>query len=105
MAYSPGIHAGPFAVGMFADDTAADGGREFAGLVVGDLVREVTYARSATGSGTGTQRGYGGYNGTGGTRSYGNGGTGQLPGGFPGQGGQAGQGGQQAGTTGSRTNG
>ncbi len=37
MAYSPGSHAGPFAVGMFADDTAA----EFAGLVAGGRVRAV----------------------------------------------------------------
>jgi 2-keto-4-pentenoate hydratase/2-oxohepta-3-ene-1,7-dioic acid hydratase in catechol pathway len=41
MAYSPGTHAGPFAVGMFAVGTAAGGEREFAGLVVGGLVREV----------------------------------------------------------------
>jgi 2-keto-4-pentenoate hydratase/2-oxohepta-3-ene-1,7-dioic acid hydratase in catechol pathway len=34
VAYSPGSHAGPFAVGMFAD-----GQREFAGLVVGGRVR------------------------------------------------------------------
>ena len=34
MAYSPGSHAGPFAVGMFAD-----GQREFAGLVAGGRVR------------------------------------------------------------------
>lgn len=82
------------------------------GLVEGDLVREVTYTRSATGSGT--QRGYGGYGGSGGTRGYGNGGTGQFPGGFPDQGGhggqvgpgaQSGQGGQQVGMTGSRSNG
>jgi 2-keto-4-pentenoate hydratase/2-oxohepta-3-ene-1,7-dioic acid hydratase in catechol pathway len=39
VAYSPGAHAGPFAVGMFSDDAAADGPREFAGLVVGDRVR------------------------------------------------------------------
>ena len=36
MAYRPGSHAGPFAVGMFADES-----REFAGLVVGGQVREV----------------------------------------------------------------
>lgn len=36
MAYTPGSHAGPFAVGMFAD-----GQREFAGLVVGEQVHEV----------------------------------------------------------------
>jgi 2-keto-4-pentenoate hydratase/2-oxohepta-3-ene-1,7-dioic acid hydratase in catechol pathway len=46
MAYSPGAHAGPFAVGMFVDDTAADdsaddGQREFAGLVAGGRVRAV----------------------------------------------------------------
>jgi 2-keto-4-pentenoate hydratase/2-oxohepta-3-ene-1,7-dioic acid hydratase in catechol pathway len=34
VAYSPGAHAGPFAVGMFADGT-----REFAGLVAGGRVR------------------------------------------------------------------
>lgn len=36
MAYTLGSHAGPFAVGMFAD-----GQREFAGLVAGGQVREV----------------------------------------------------------------
>jgi 2-keto-4-pentenoate hydratase/2-oxohepta-3-ene-1,7-dioic acid hydratase in catechol pathway len=36
VAYSPGSHAGPFAVGMFAD-----GQREFAGLVAGGRVREL----------------------------------------------------------------
>jgi 2-keto-4-pentenoate hydratase/2-oxohepta-3-ene-1,7-dioic acid hydratase in catechol pathway len=41
VAYSPGSHAGPFAVGMFADDTAAAGPREFAGLVAGGRVREL----------------------------------------------------------------
>jgi 2-keto-4-pentenoate hydratase/2-oxohepta-3-ene-1,7-dioic acid hydratase in catechol pathway len=41
MAYSPGSHAGPFAVGMFLDDRAADGQREFAGLVAGRRVRAV----------------------------------------------------------------
>ena len=41
MAYTPGSHAGPFAVGMFADDKAGEGEREFAGLVVGGRVREV----------------------------------------------------------------
>jgi len=41
VAYSPGSHAGPFAVGMFADDTAADGQREFAGLVAGGRVRAI----------------------------------------------------------------
>jgi 2-keto-4-pentenoate hydratase/2-oxohepta-3-ene-1,7-dioic acid hydratase in catechol pathway len=39
VAYSPGSHAGPFAVGMFADDSAAGGPREFAGLVAGGQVR------------------------------------------------------------------
>ena len=41
MAYSPGSHAGPFAVGMFADDTAAVGQREFAGLVAEGRVRAI----------------------------------------------------------------
>jgi 2-keto-4-pentenoate hydratase/2-oxohepta-3-ene-1,7-dioic acid hydratase in catechol pathway len=42
VAYSPGSHAGPFAVGMFLDDTAAaDGQREFAGLVAGGQVRSL----------------------------------------------------------------
>jgi 2-keto-4-pentenoate hydratase/2-oxohepta-3-ene-1,7-dioic acid hydratase in catechol pathway len=41
VAYSPGRHAGPFAVGMFVDDSAADGPREFAGLVAGGRVRSV----------------------------------------------------------------
>jgi 2-keto-4-pentenoate hydratase/2-oxohepta-3-ene-1,7-dioic acid hydratase in catechol pathway len=36
VAYAPGAHAGPFAVGMFADDQ-----REFAGLVAGGRVREI----------------------------------------------------------------
>jgi 2-keto-4-pentenoate hydratase/2-oxohepta-3-ene-1,7-dioic acid hydratase in catechol pathway len=36
VAYAPGAHAGPFAVGMFADD-----GREFAGLVADGRVREI----------------------------------------------------------------
>jgi 2-keto-4-pentenoate hydratase/2-oxohepta-3-ene-1,7-dioic acid hydratase in catechol pathway len=36
VAYSPGSHAGPFAVAMFAD-----GHREFAGLVAGGRVREL----------------------------------------------------------------
>jgi 2-keto-4-pentenoate hydratase/2-oxohepta-3-ene-1,7-dioic acid hydratase in catechol pathway len=39
--YTPGSHAGPFAVGMFSDETAAGGRREFAGLVAGDRVREI----------------------------------------------------------------
>jgi len=39
MAYSPGSHAGPFAMGVFLDDAAADGQREFAGLVAGGRVR------------------------------------------------------------------
>ena len=73
------------------------------GLSEGDLVRVTTYARSASGTQSGTQRqygfgGYGGYRGNGG---------GQFGGGYPGQGGQGGQGfpGGQAGTTGSRSNG
>jgi 2-keto-4-pentenoate hydratase/2-oxohepta-3-ene-1,7-dioic acid hydratase in catechol pathway len=46
MAYDPGAHAGPFAVGMFSDDgafagTAADGPREFAGLVADGRVRAI----------------------------------------------------------------
>jgi 2-keto-4-pentenoate hydratase/2-oxohepta-3-ene-1,7-dioic acid hydratase in catechol pathway len=41
VAYSPGSHAGPFAVGMFLDDTADDGQRPFAGLVAGGRVREL----------------------------------------------------------------
>ena len=36
MAYSPGPHAGPFAIGTFAD-----GKRRFAGLVAGGRVREI----------------------------------------------------------------
>jgi 2-keto-4-pentenoate hydratase/2-oxohepta-3-ene-1,7-dioic acid hydratase in catechol pathway len=36
VAYAPGAHVGPFAVGMFAD-----GEREFAGLVAGGRVREI----------------------------------------------------------------
>lgn len=36
MAYVPGSHAGPFAIGMLTD-----GQREFAGLVVGGRVREI----------------------------------------------------------------
>jgi 2-keto-4-pentenoate hydratase/2-oxohepta-3-ene-1,7-dioic acid hydratase in catechol pathway len=36
VAYTPGSHAGPFAIGMFAD-----GRHEFAGLVAGSRVREV----------------------------------------------------------------
>jgi 2-keto-4-pentenoate hydratase/2-oxohepta-3-ene-1,7-dioic acid hydratase in catechol pathway len=36
VAYTPGSHAGPFAIGMFAD-----GRHEFAGLVAGARVREV----------------------------------------------------------------
>ena len=36
MAYAPGVHAGPFAVGTFADDE-----REFAGLVADGRVREI----------------------------------------------------------------
>jgi 2-keto-4-pentenoate hydratase/2-oxohepta-3-ene-1,7-dioic acid hydratase in catechol pathway len=39
--YTPGSHAGPFAIGMFSDETAAGGRREFAGLVAGDRVREI----------------------------------------------------------------
>jgi 2-keto-4-pentenoate hydratase/2-oxohepta-3-ene-1,7-dioic acid hydratase in catechol pathway len=39
VAYSPGAHAGPFAVGTFVDDGAAGGPREFAGLVAGGQVR------------------------------------------------------------------
>jgi 2-keto-4-pentenoate hydratase/2-oxohepta-3-ene-1,7-dioic acid hydratase in catechol pathway len=42
VAYAPGAHAGPFAVGMFAD-----AGREFAGLVAGGRVREVGASTSA----------------------------------------------------------
>ena len=41
MAYTPGSHAGPFAIGMFSDETAVGGRREFAGLVAGDRVREI----------------------------------------------------------------
>jgi 2-keto-4-pentenoate hydratase/2-oxohepta-3-ene-1,7-dioic acid hydratase in catechol pathway len=41
VAYTPGTHAGPFAIGMFAD-----GRHEFAGLVAGDRVREVAASTS-----------------------------------------------------------
>jgi 2-keto-4-pentenoate hydratase/2-oxohepta-3-ene-1,7-dioic acid hydratase in catechol pathway len=37
--YSPGSHAGPFALGRFSDGTASGGA--FAGLVAGDRVREI----------------------------------------------------------------
>jgi 2-keto-4-pentenoate hydratase/2-oxohepta-3-ene-1,7-dioic acid hydratase in catechol pathway len=39
--YTPGSHAGPFAVGMFSDETAAGDRRDFAGLVAGDRVRDI----------------------------------------------------------------
>jgi 2-keto-4-pentenoate hydratase/2-oxohepta-3-ene-1,7-dioic acid hydratase in catechol pathway len=41
VAYTPGTHAGPFAIGMFAD-----GAHEFAGLVAGGRVREVAASTS-----------------------------------------------------------